>query len=102
MKKIPIDFKNGIWTVYPSGEELSSIEGYISKAYFKNTKGLLKFIVVIINENKEYTINILTNTIFGQSVITELVEKTEDKINLTIEKRIGENGEFYLCRNIIK
>lgn len=98
MEKISIDLKNG-FIIYPSREELSSLEGYVNNAYFKTASGgLLQFKAVIINNNKEYTINGVVNTILCQSLITELIKNTGEKVNLVVEKKQGER-EYYLVKN---
>lgn len=99
MKKVSIDIKNGQFVAYPSGEVYPFLEGYVSNSFFRNAKGVLQFKVVIINNDTEFIINGLANTLSCQSLITELVNKNESKIHLVLEKRIGENGEYFLVKN---
>lgn len=97
MKKIIVDIKDGKFVTYPSKEVLSSIEGYVSKSYYKRVGNSNQLKIVIINENKEYTINCITNNVTYQSMVTTLIE-SQGKVNLSIQFIDGEFS-YYLIKN---
>lgn len=101
MKKIPIDIKNGKFTIYPSGEELSSLEGWVSHAYFRQVGNFKQLKVVIINEETEYTLNSIPNNLAYESLVTELIG-SEGKVNLILEEYFNAERTYYLVKNINK
>ena len=98
MKKIGVDIKNGQFVVYPSGEVLSSLEGYINKAYFKQVGTTQQLKVVLIKEDTEYTLNCITGNVTFQSLVTELICNTNSYVKITLE--LNNNGikDFYLVK----
>ena len=99
MKKISVDIKNGMFTVYPTGEVLTSLVGYINKSYFKKVGESIQLKVVLVNEDKEYTLNCMTNNVTYQSLVTELINRNENKVNLNLIKEKNEHTTYYLIKN---
>lgn len=98
MKKVNVDVKNGQFIIYPSGEALSTLEGYISKSYYKQVGNSTQLKVVLINENVEYTLNCMINNVTYQSLVTCLIEKIEPKVILSLEKKSNEFRDFYIFK----
>lgn len=100
MKKIAVDIKNGQFITYPTGEVLTSLEGYINKAYFKQVGNTQQLKIVLINKDIEYTLNCITGNVTFNSLVTELICKTDAYVNMILEKHSNEVKEFYLIKLI--
>jgi len=99
---IGIDIKQGQFVIYPSGEVLSSLEGNITKCYYKTVGNSVQLKVVFEKEDKEFTLNCITGNVTYQSLVTTLIENPTNEINISLEKRNNGIRDYYLIKNNLK
>lgn len=99
---IGIDIKQGQFVIYPSGEVLSSLEGNITKCYYKTVGNSVQLKVVFEKEDKEFTLNCITGNVTYQSLVTTLIENPTNEINIFLEKRNNGIRDYYLIKNNLK
>jgi len=99
---IGIDIKQGQFVIYPSGEVLSSLEGNITKCYYKTVGNSVQLKVVFEKEDKEFTLNCITGNVTYQSLVTTLIENSTNEINISLEKRNNGIRDYYLIKNNLK
>ena len=95
---IGIDIKNGQFIVYPSGEVLSSLEGTITKSYYRKVGEKYQLKVCFEKDEQEYTLNCITGNVTYQSLVTTLIEN-KGEMSISIEKRNNGMQDYYLIRN---
>lgn len=94
-----IDIKQGKFVIYPTGEELSSLTGYITKCYYKTVGQTIQLKVVFEKEGKEFTLNCITGNVTYQSLVTTLIENDNKNIDISIVKRNNGIRDYYLIQN---
>jgi hypothetical protein len=99
MKKIIVDIKRGQFIIYPSGESLDSLVGYINKAYYRVVGQTNQFKLVLINNNDEITLNVITGNVTYQSLVSELALNINEKVNLKLVKYNNAERDYYLIKN---
>ena len=95
---IGIDIKNGQFVVYPSGEVLTSLEGKITKSYYRKVGEKYQLKVCFEKDGQEYTLNCITGNVTYQSLVTTLIEN-EGEMNISIEKKNNGMQDYYLIKN---
>ena len=98
MKKVGVDIKNGQFVIYPSGESLDFLEGYINKCYFKQVGTTQQLKLVLIKEDTEYILNCITGNVTYQSLVTTLIENRDSFVKLILEKFNNSIKDFYLIK----
>lgn len=98
---IGIDIKQGQFVIYPSGEVFASLEGVITKSYYKLVGQSYQLKVCFLFEEKEYTLNCITGNVTYQSLVTTLIENKSNYFNISIEKRNNGMRDYYLIKNNI-
>src|ERR1035437_41692 len=99
MKKILVDIKRGQFIIYPSGESLDSLVCYINKAYYRVVGQTNQFKLVLINNNDEITLNVITGNVTYQSLVSELALNINEKVNLKLVKYNNAERDYYLIKN---
>ena len=94
-----IDIKQGKFVIYPTGEELSSLVGNITKCYYKTVGNTVQLKVVFEKEEKEFTLNCITGNVTYQSLVTTLIENNDKNINISIIKKNNGIRDYYLIQN---
>jgi len=98
---IGIDIKNGQFVVYPSGEVLPSLEGNITKSYYRKVGEKYQLKVCFEKDGQEYTLNCITGNVTYQSLVTTLIENKGNNINILLEKKNNGINDYYLIKNNI-
>lgn len=96
---VGIDIKQGKFVIYPTGEELASLVGNITKCYYKTVGQSVQLKVVFEKDEKEFTLNCITGNVTYQSLVTTLIENPTNEINISLEKRNNGIRDYYLIKN---
>lgn len=94
-----IDIKQGKFVIFPTGEELPSIEGTLTKCYYKTVGQTIQLKVVFEKDGKEFTLNCITGNVTYQSLVTTLIENGSEKINISLIKKNNGIRDYYLIQN---
>lgn len=82
-----IDIKNGVFSVYGTGETLSFIEGKIERFYTR--KGQTNQIQVIVKGDEEYCLNIYVSTSYIEDLCNQLLRYSGEVVKITLLERNG-------------